>query len=169
MLIFSGKVLSLNGHSSRCRFTYLCVNEPDYEGIGRWYMCGRPLGCKRENEKSDGRIDCDHVSGLFSRRMTAGPDGIRDPAPNTSATLTSLCTKRVLWIVGSTERHLIQLFHPGITARFSQSPVGAGRLPRALSRPHPVGRRWSRLQLRSGWNTGRGPLVVHSRSKPCGG
>jgi isopenicillin N synthase-like dioxygenase len=28
MLIFSGKVLSLNGHSSRCRFTYLCVNEP---------------------------------------------------------------------------------------------------------------------------------------------
>jgi transposase-like protein len=135
----------------------------------RWCMCGRPLGCKRENEKSDGRIDCDHVSGLFSRRMTAGPDGIRDPAPNSSATLTSLCTKRVLWIVGSTERHLIQLFHPGINARFSQSPAGAGRLPRALSRPRPVGRCWSRLQLRSGWNTGRGHLVVHSRSKPCGG
>jgi hypothetical protein len=31
---------------------------------GRWCMCGRPLGCKRKDEKSDGRIDCDHVSGL---------------------------------------------------------------------------------------------------------
>src|SRR5450631_1488052 len=28
-------------------------------------MCGRPLGCKRKIEKSDGRFDCDHVSGLF--------------------------------------------------------------------------------------------------------
>ena len=27
-------------------------------------MCGRPLGCKRKSEKSDGRVDCDHVSGL---------------------------------------------------------------------------------------------------------
>jgi hypothetical protein len=80
-------------------------------------MCGRLLGCKRENEKSDGWVDCGHVSGLFTRRMTAGPDGIRDPVPNTRAALKSLCTKRVLWIVGSTERHLIQLFHPGINAQ----------------------------------------------------
>ena len=28
-------------------------------------MCGRPLGCKRKNEKSDRRVDCDHVSGLL--------------------------------------------------------------------------------------------------------
>jgi hypothetical protein len=28
-------------------------------------MCGRPLGCKRKSEKSDGCVDCDHVSGLF--------------------------------------------------------------------------------------------------------
>jgi hypothetical protein len=28
-------------------------------------MCGRPLGCKRKNENSDGRVDCDHVSGLY--------------------------------------------------------------------------------------------------------
>jgi hypothetical protein len=27
-------------------------------------MCGRPLGCKRKNEKSDGGSICDHVSGL---------------------------------------------------------------------------------------------------------
>ena len=31
---------------------------------GRWCMCGRPIGCKRKSEKSDGRVDCDHVSGL---------------------------------------------------------------------------------------------------------
>jgi hypothetical protein len=49
----------------------------------RWCMCGRPLGCKRENENFDGRIDCDHVSGLLTRLMTAGPDGVRDPVPNT--------------------------------------------------------------------------------------
>jgi hypothetical protein len=79
-------------------------------------MCGRPLECKRKNE-FDGRIDCDHVFGLLTRLMTAGPDGVRDPVPNTRATLEGLCTKRVLWILGSTDRHLTQLFHPGINAR----------------------------------------------------
>jgi hypothetical protein len=39
----------------------------------------------------------------------------------------SLCTKRVFWIVGSTDRHLILLFHPGINARFERPPAGAGR------------------------------------------
>jgi hypothetical protein len=28
-------------------------------------MCGRPLGCKRKYENSDGQVDCDHVSGLI--------------------------------------------------------------------------------------------------------
>jgi len=31
-------------------------------------MCGRPRGCKRKIEKSDRRFDCDHVSGLLTRR-----------------------------------------------------------------------------------------------------
>jgi hypothetical protein len=31
----------------------------------RWCMCGRPLGCKRKRENSDGWVDCDHVSGLI--------------------------------------------------------------------------------------------------------
>jgi len=31
----------------------------------RWCMCGRPPGCKRKNENSDGQVDCDHVSGLL--------------------------------------------------------------------------------------------------------
>jgi len=30
-------------------------------------MCGRPLGCKSFEENSDGRVDCDHVSGLLTR------------------------------------------------------------------------------------------------------
>ena len=30
----------------------------------------------------DGRFDCDHVSGLKRGAMTAGPDGVRDPVPN---------------------------------------------------------------------------------------
>ena len=49
-------------------------------------MCGRPLGCKSFVENFDGRIDCEHVSGLCRRgTMSAGPDGIRDPAPNSFA------------------------------------------------------------------------------------
>ena len=33
------------------------------------------------------------------------------------------CNTPVLWIVDSADRHLIQLFHPGINARFGQSPT----------------------------------------------
>ena len=36
-------------------------------------MCGRPLGCKRKNEKSAGRFDCDHVSGLLTRHHVRWP------------------------------------------------------------------------------------------------
>jgi hypothetical protein len=88
--------------------------------------------------------------------MTAGPDGVRDPVPNTWAASKSLCTKRVLWIVGSTDRHLPQLFHPGINARSS----GGGCLsasPRVIvthavwairnSVPAETARRFNRLKL----------------------
>ena len=45
----------------------------------------------------------------------------------------SRCTKRVLWIVGSTDRHLILLFHPGTNARLLRSSVGTGkRAPRVI-------------------------------------
>jgi len=36
-------------------------------------LCGRPLGCKGKNEKSDARVDCDHVSGLLTRRQDRWP------------------------------------------------------------------------------------------------
>jgi hypothetical protein len=45
-------------------------------------------------------------------------------------------TGRVLWIVGSTDRHLIPLFHPSINARFSWLLTGVGRLPRAVIVAH---------------------------------
>ena len=61
-------------------------------------------------------------------------------------------TERVLWIVGSTDRHLIQLFHPGINARFRRTLADADKPPRASSWPMPSGH-----------------LVVQSRPKPRGG
>src|SRR5208283_2564125 len=39
-------------------------------------------------------------------------------SPKHGCGFASRCNTRVLWIVGSTDRHLIQLFHPGINARF---------------------------------------------------
>jgi hypothetical protein len=35
---------------------------------------------------------------------------------------------RVLWIIGSTDRHLVELFHPGINARFRRTPAPATRV-----------------------------------------
>jgi len=61
-------------------------------------------------------VECVHVSGLLTRYMTAGPDGIRDPIPNSTAASGSRDSYRVLWTVGSTDRHLVALFHPGTNA-----------------------------------------------------
>ena len=60
----------------------------------------------------------------------------------------SRCTKRVLWIVGSTDRHLILLFHPGTNARLRRSSVDTGKPPRASSWPSRLGH----------------PVVSHARS-----
>jgi hypothetical protein len=49
--------------------------------------------------------------------MTAGPDGVRNPASSNDTALESGGTERVLWIVGSTDCHLIQRVHPGIDTR----------------------------------------------------
>ena len=115
-------------------------------------MCGRPLGCKRKNEKSDGRVDCDHVSGLSTRRHDRWPRWVPRSSPKHGRGFASRCNKRVFWIVGSTDRHLIQLFHPGINARF--------RRHRLL----PVGR-----DARHRDPCQSGHLVAQSRPKPRGG
>ena len=36
-------------------------------------MCGRPLGCKSFEENSDGRVECEHVSGLLTRHHVRWP------------------------------------------------------------------------------------------------
>jgi hypothetical protein len=57
--------------------------------IMRWvhhYACvDGPSDARASDEKSDGWVDCDHVSGLLARQHAAGPDGFRDPDPNTGA------------------------------------------------------------------------------------
>jgi hypothetical protein len=107
---------------------------------------------QEKNEKSDERVDCDHVSGLLTRRHDRWPRWGPQPSPKQSGGFESRDTKRVLWIVGSTDCHLIQLFHPGIDTRFKWSPdavdshLARHRDPRHL-----------------------GHLVVQSRPKPRGG
>jgi len=59
---------------------------------------------------------------------------------------------RVLWIIGSTDRHLIQLFHPGINARLRRRPANAGPATRVIV-THGV---WAILLL----NHVRSPVAV---------
>ena len=81
-------------------------------------VCGRPLGCKSFTENSDGRVDCEHVSGLLTRHDVRWPRWSPRSSPKQFCGFESRHANRVLWIIGSTDRHLIQLFHPGINARF---------------------------------------------------
>jgi hypothetical protein len=74
----------------------------------------RPLRCKSLEENFDGRIDSDHVYGLLLRLMTAGPDEVRVWS-QTIERLREPWFQRVLRIIGSTDRHLVQLFHPAST------------------------------------------------------
>jgi hypothetical protein len=81
--------------------------------------------------------------------MTAGPDGVRDPAPNKVAAFTAVASDGVLWIFGSTDRHLIQLCHPGTNAWGRRVPASCRARHHGQPRP--------------------GRLVVQSRPKPRGG
>jgi len=71
----------------------------------------------QEKKEPDGRVDCDHVSGLLTRRHDRWPRWGPRSNPKQRRGFESHGTERVLWIVGSTDRHLIQLSHPGIDAR----------------------------------------------------
>ena len=98
--------------------------------------------------------------------MAAGPDGIRDPAPNRLAASKSRCPRRVLRIVGSTDRHLSQHFHPSAT----RGPGGGRRLPVARATrhraPHRARRPVGLLSWQRGivFNHGRSRAVVRSRA-----
>gem|GEM_PF-6398304 len=74
----------------RCLFGVMCVRRP---------RCKRNLTCGLRSGAS-------HVSGLFARRVTAGPDVVRGSGPNQSHGLRRPMTlKRVFPIDGSTVSH----------------------------------------------------------------
>jgi hypothetical protein len=101
-------------------------------------MCGRPRGFKSFEENSDGRIDCDHVSGLMTRRHDRWPRWNPRSGPKQSSGLRSHWFPRAFRIVDSTDRHLCQLLHPP-HPRVAQVVIGCGRLPyHASSWPLPV-------------------------------
>ena len=80
-------------------------------------MCGRPHEFKSFGNDFGGRIDCVHLSGLWSRHVSTGPDQVRDPVPSNLVALDAK-SERVIRILGSTDRHLhlVVLFRPGIAA-----------------------------------------------------
>jgi hypothetical protein len=96
-------------------------------------MCGRPLGCKRKNENSDGWSIAIMCPAFVTRHHDRWPRWYPRSKPKHLRGFESRCTKRVLWIIGSTDRHLIQLFHPGIDACFQRPPADAGMPPHASS------------------------------------
>lgn len=64
------------------------------------------------------RSGCGHVSGLLARPMTAGPDEVRERAPNKLAASGAVESRGVLPLVGPTDRHLASLpFSRGTGAR----------------------------------------------------
>ena len=102
-------------------------------------LCGRPLGCKRKSENSDGKVDCDHVFGLSTRHHVRWPRWVPRSSPKQLCGLEGHGGQRVLRIVGSTDCHLIQLFHPGIDARSRRPAADADCTPRTSSWPMPFG------------------------------
>ena len=109
-------------------------------------------------ENADGRVGCEHVSGLLTRRHARWPRWGPRPSPKQFCGFESRHANRVLWIIGSTDRHLIQLLNPGNNARFRRRPANAGLVTRVIV-PMPHGpsrcsitskspRRFDRLEFR---------------------
>src|ERR1700722_18320843 len=95
-------------------------------------------------------IMCPALSARFHDRWPRwGPR----PSPKQTCGFESRDVNRVLWIVGSTDRHLILLFHPGTYTRFRRSPADADKAATRVIVAHAV------------W----GHPVVQSRPKPRGG
>src|SRR3954466_4988047 len=75
------------------------------------------------------------VRPLSTRRHVRWPRWGPRSSPKQRSDLAGRDTERVLWIVGSTDRHLIQLFHPGTNARFRRRTVTTASPCRASSWP----------------------------------
>ena len=100
-------------------------------------MCGRPRGFKSFEENSDGRVDCDHVSGLLTRHHDRWPRWNPRSGPKQSSGLESHWFQRAFRIVDfdrSSSLSALAPRHP----RVAQVAIGCGRLPHhASSWPFP--------------------------------
>jgi hypothetical protein len=114
-------------------------------------MCGRPLGCKSFVENFDGRIDCEHVSGLSTRHHVRWPRWDPRSSPKQFCGFESLHANRVLWISVRPIVISISSFIPASTRAYGddqQMPTPVTRViathavmghPAAQSRPKPLG------------------------------
>jgi hypothetical protein len=111
----------------------------------------RSLGCKRKMSSltADRLRSCVRPVDAVHDRW---PRWVPRSSPKHGCGFESRCNKRVVWIVGSTDRHLIQLFHPGIT----RGSVGYRRVS-------------ADCHARYCGPCQSGHLVVQSRPKPRGG
>ena len=117
----------------------------------------RIQGC---DETKDFGSNCVHVSGLLARYRDRWPRWVPRPSPKQSGGFDSQDSNRVLWILGSTESHLIALSLPGTDARPCRrwycwhrlvryrSPCRSGYCV-AQSRPNPLGGSIARSSPRS--------------------
>ena len=81
-------------------------------------MCGRPRGFKNFEENFDGGSTAIMCPALSTRRHDREPRRGSRSGSKILSGLKSHWFQRDLRIVGSTDRHLSQLFHPGIHAWF---------------------------------------------------
>ena len=93
-------------------------------------MCGRPLGCKRKNEKSDGRIDCDHVSGLLARQHGRWPRWVPRSSPKQARGLEA---ETLDGVSGSSVRPIVISFS-SFTPASTRAPAALGGYPFAATR-----------------------------------
>jgi hypothetical protein len=80
-------------------------------------LSGRPRWFKSVNAKNDVRIDCGHMSGLLARRDDRWPRWVPRSSPKQHVDLEGRRYYRVLWTLGSSDRHLDELSHPAATRR----------------------------------------------------
>jgi hypothetical protein len=85
-----------------------------------------PLDAREKMRNLTGGSIAIMCPALSTRHDDRWPRWVPRSRPKHFGGFESLYTKRIFWIVGSTDRHLILLFHPGINARFERPPADAG-------------------------------------------
>ena len=87
-----------------------------------------PSGAREKMRRLTGESTAIMCPALSTRRDDRWPRWDPRSRPKHGCGFVSRCNKRVHWIVGSTDRHLIWLSHPGINARSVVPGLFAGQL-----------------------------------------